>query len=123
MKIIRSTAAVAALCAITWFTTASAQAQTFPDRTISLVVPFAPGGAADTTGRIMADAMSRRLGKAVIVENVGGAGGSIGTARVKHSRPDGYTIGIGHRGRWPLRRRSHRIFNSILEQISIISDL
>jgi tripartite-type tricarboxylate transporter receptor subunit TctC len=98
MKIIRSTAAVAALCAITWFTTASAQAQTFPDRTISLVVPFAPGGAADTTGRIMADAMSRRLGKAVIVENVGGAGGSIGTARVKHSRPDGYTIGIGHTG-------------------------
>lgn len=89
---------IAAGCVITSFATASAQAGSFPERTITLIVPFAPGGAADTTGRIMADAMSKRLGQAVIVENVGGAGGAIGSAKVKHSRPDGYTIGIAHMG-------------------------
>lgn len=75
-----------------------AAAQTFPDRTITLVVPFAAGGAADTTGRIMADAMAKHIGQSIVVENVAGAGGATGSARVKNARADGYTIGLGHMG-------------------------
>jgi tripartite-type tricarboxylate transporter receptor subunit TctC len=76
----------------------AANAQTFPDKTLTIVVPFAAGGAADTTGRIYADSLSKILGKAVIVENVAGAGGAIGHARVKSATADGYTIGLGHSG-------------------------
>lgn len=75
-----------------------ASAQTYPARTITLIVPFAPGGAADVTGRIMADAMSKHVGQAIVVENVAGAGGATGSARVKNAAPDGYTIGLGHMG-------------------------
>src|SRR5215510_422275 len=69
----------------------SAWAQAYPTRPLTLIVPFAAGGAADTTGRIMADAMARHLGRPIIVENVGGAGGAIGSLRGKNARPDGYT--------------------------------
>jgi tripartite-type tricarboxylate transporter receptor subunit TctC len=75
-----------------------AHPQAFPDRTVTVIVPFAPGGAADTTGRIMADAMAKHLGQKLVVENVAGAGGSTGSARGKSAPPDGYTIGIGHMG-------------------------
>src|SRR5262245_6396892 len=76
----------------------SAPAQAFPDRPITMIVPFAAGGAADATGRIIADSMGKALGKAIIVENVGGGGGAIGTARVKNAEPGGHTIGLGHTG-------------------------
>jgi tripartite-type tricarboxylate transporter receptor subunit TctC len=72
-----------------------AQAQTFPSRPITLVVPFPPGGSTDVAARIMAERMRPILGQPVIVENVGGAGGSIGMGRVARSAPDGYTIDIG----------------------------
>src|SRR5258707_15732300 len=74
---------------------ASAQAQTFPSRQIPLVVPFPPGGSTDVAARIMAEKMRPILGRAVIVENQGGAGGSIAVGRVARSAPDGYTIDIG----------------------------
>ncbi|KAA3506431.1 tripartite tricarboxylate transporter substrate binding protein BugD [Agrobacterium vitis] len=73
-------------------------AQNFPEKPITMVVPFNAGGAADATGRVIAEAMSRHLGQNVLVENVGGAGGAIGTARVAKAEPDGYTIGLGHMG-------------------------
>ena len=76
----------------------AARAQSYPDRAITLIVPFAPGGAADTTGRIMADAMGKHLGQTLVVENVAGAGGSTGSTRGKAANPDGYTIGLGHMG-------------------------
>ena len=76
----------------------NAFAQSFPDRPLTLIVPFAAGGAADTTGRIMADAMAKHLGQTIIVENVAGAGGATGSLRGKNARPDGYTIGLGHMG-------------------------
>ena len=72
-----------------------AQAQDFPTRTITLIVPFPPGGSTDVAGRILADKMGTALGQAVIVENVGGAGGSIGVGRLARATPDGYTIDIG----------------------------
>jgi tripartite-type tricarboxylate transporter receptor subunit TctC len=74
---------------------APVQAQTFPSRPITLVVPFPPGGSTDTIARIMAERMRAALGQPVIIENVGGAGGSIAVGRVARAAPDGYTIDIG----------------------------
>src|SRR5262245_54451597 len=74
---------------------ANAQAQPFPSRQITLVVPFPPGGSTDVAARIMADRMRAPLGQPVIIENVGGAGGSIAVGRVARAAADGYTIDIG----------------------------
>ena len=75
--------------------TANAQAQTYPSRPITLVVPFPPGGSTDAAARIMAERMRIPLGQPVVIENAGGAGGSIGVGRVARSAPDGYTFDIG----------------------------
>jgi tripartite-type tricarboxylate transporter receptor subunit TctC len=74
---------------------AGAQAQPYPSRQITLVVPFPPGGSTDVAARIMAERMRASLGQPVIVENIGGAGGSIGVGRVARAAPDGYTFDIG----------------------------
>ena len=74
---------------------AAVQAQGFPSRPITLVVPFPPGGSTDTAARIIADRMRAPLGQTVVVENVGGAGGTIGVGRIARAAPDGYTIDIG----------------------------
>ena len=74
---------------------APAHADTFPSRPITLIVPFPPGGSTDVAARIMADKMGAALGQPVIVENVAGAGGSIGVGRLARAVPDGYTIDIG----------------------------
>jgi tripartite-type tricarboxylate transporter receptor subunit TctC len=75
-----------------------ARAQDYPARTITLIVPFAAGGPADITGRIVADILTRHLGQRVVVENVGGAGGTIGSLRAARAAADGYTILSGHLG-------------------------
>ncbi|MCX7931374.1 MAG: tripartite tricarboxylate transporter substrate binding protein, partial [Rhodovarius sp.] len=75
-----------------------APAQEFPNRTITMIVVFAPGGATDVLARIMADHMSRTLGQRVVVENVSGAGGTIGGARGAQAAPDGYTLTVGSLG-------------------------
>jgi tripartite-type tricarboxylate transporter receptor subunit TctC len=72
-----------------------AKAQAYPTRPITMVVPFAPGGLTDVIGRILADGMRTSLGQSVIIENVGGAAGSIGTGRVARATPDGYTLVVG----------------------------
>jgi tripartite-type tricarboxylate transporter receptor subunit TctC len=76
-------------------TPAPALAPTWPSRQITLIVPFPPGGSTDVVARIMAERMRTLLGQPVIIENVGGAGGSIGVGRVARAAPDGYTIDIG----------------------------
>ena len=76
-------------------TTGVAGAQGFPSRAITLISPFPPGGSTDTTARIIAERMRAPLGQSVVVENVGGAGGTIGVARLARATPDGYTIDIG----------------------------
>jgi tripartite-type tricarboxylate transporter receptor subunit TctC len=72
-----------------------AEAQTFPSRPLTLIVPFPPGGSTDTAARIMGERMRATLGQSVVIENVGGAGGSIGVGRVARAAPDGYTFDIG----------------------------
>lgn len=75
--------------------TRAARAQSYPSRSITMVVPFAAGGPVDTLARILAEQMRPLLGQPVIVENVTGAGGSTGTGRVAHAAPDGYSLIIG----------------------------
>lgn len=75
--------------------TGVAAAQDFPERAVTLVIPFAAGGSTDVVGRIVAEKMSAQLGQQVIVQNVGGAGGSLGAGQVARAEPDGYTILMG----------------------------
>jgi tripartite-type tricarboxylate transporter receptor subunit TctC len=75
-----------------------AKAQDYPARAVTIIVPFAAGGPADITGRIVADIFNRHLGQKFVVENVGGAGGTIGALRAARSAADGYTILSGHLG-------------------------
>jgi tripartite-type tricarboxylate transporter receptor subunit TctC len=88
----------AAACALALQGITSANAQTYPSRPITLIVPLAPGGSTDVIARIMAEGMRAALGQPVIVENVTGAGGTIGVGRLARAAPDGYTIGIGQWG-------------------------
>ena len=73
-------------------------AQPWPARSISIVVPFSAGGPTDTLARIISEPMRRFLGQTVVVDNVTGAGGTIGVGRVARATPDGYTVSIGHWG-------------------------
>ena len=75
-----------------------ASSQNYPDRPVKIIVPFAAGGPSDAMARILAEQMKLALGQAVVVENVTGAGGSIGVGRAVHAAPDGYTISFGHLG-------------------------
>lgn len=84
-------AAFASVCA-------GAQAETYPSRPITLIVPFAAGGPADTLARLLAEPMRQALNQSVVVEDVPGAAGTLGVGRVVRAAPDGYTIGIGHLG-------------------------
>jgi len=72
----------------------AAWAQTYPDRPVTMIVPFPPGGATDTIARIIQDPMQKALGQPIVVENLGGAGGMIAAAKAARADPDGYTIMI-----------------------------
>src|SRR5437763_1001531 len=76
----------------------SAFAQDYPTRPITLVVPYAAGGGNDVMARIVAEKMSKSLGQQIVIENKGGAGGSIATRQIAKSAPDGYTLGLGGTG-------------------------
>jgi tripartite-type tricarboxylate transporter receptor subunit TctC len=87
-----------ALAGVVFFGASSAYAQSYPSKPITMVVPFAAGGPTDTVARLLAQSMGNKLKQQIIVENVGGAGGTIGAARAAKSAPDGYTIFLHHIG-------------------------
>src|SRR6202165_184526 len=76
----------------------SAYAENFPSHPITIIVPFSAGGPSDAMMRILAERMKLMLGEPLLIENVTGAGGSLGVHRTVRSAPDGYTIGFGHLG-------------------------
>src|SRR3979490_505036 len=75
-----------------------AYAENFPSPPITVIVPFSAGGPSDAMMRILAERMKLTLGETVLIENVTGAGGSLGVGRTVRSAPDGYTVGFGHLG-------------------------
>ncbi|HVY59108.1 MAG TPA: tripartite tricarboxylate transporter substrate binding protein [Xanthobacteraceae bacterium] len=93
-RIRKSLGSVAAAVVATFLWSADGKAQSWPDRPVKIVAPFAAGGAADTLGRIIADNLSRSLNQQFIVENQPGAGGMIGAQAVARAKPDGYTFVI-----------------------------
>ncbi|MFH1341139.1 MAG: tripartite tricarboxylate transporter substrate-binding protein [Pseudomonadota bacterium] len=96
MRFNRRTILTGAIAAISTFA-AHASAQTaFPTKPITLIVPAASGGPTDTVARLIAESMGRTLGQTVVVENLGGAGGTLGMARVSKSAADGYTVAVWH---------------------------
>ena len=74
------------------------RAQAYPTRTITIIVPFAPGGGTDVSARVAGEHMSGTLGRQFVVENFPGAGGTTGSIRAMRATPDGYTIEMGHIG-------------------------
>jgi tripartite-type tricarboxylate transporter receptor subunit TctC len=84
----------ALLAVATALTAATASAQTWPDKPIRLIAVFPPGGSVDQVARVLGQQLTKQLGQSVVVENVGGASGSIGTAAVARAAPDGYTFGV-----------------------------
>lgn len=98
MKWTRWSPAWISACAALFAGPAPASAQGYPSRTITFVMPFAAGGPGDTMARVFAQSMSKAIGQQIIVENVGGAGGTTGVARVAAATPDGYTVVLHHMG-------------------------
>ena len=113
MPHVRIIAAVLSLLAAT----APAAAQTWPNRPVSMVVPFAAGAASDVVGRILAARLSEILGQQIIVENVGGAGGMTGVARVAKAAPDGYQFVLGGLDTFAQNQAlyKHPLYNSLTD--------
>ena len=88
MQFIRGLAVIFAACLLA----SAASAQTYPDRPVTMLVAFPPGGADDATARILQDPMQKALGQPIVVENLGGAGGMIAAAKAARAEPTGYTI-------------------------------
>ncbi|HVK94868.1 MAG TPA: tripartite tricarboxylate transporter substrate binding protein BugD [Noviherbaspirillum sp.] len=104
----------------------AAYAQSYPTKTVTMIVPFAAGGPTDTVARLVSQSMGKTLGQQIVVENVGGAGGTIGAARVAKSNPDGYTIflhHIGHSTAPSLYRKLAYSATDSFETIGLVTDV
>jgi tripartite-type tricarboxylate transporter receptor subunit TctC len=102
-----------------------ARAQSYPSRPITIVVPFPAGGPTDALARILAEHMRTSLGQPVMIENVSGAGGSIGVGRVARAAPDGYTVSIGHWGTHVLNGAGYQLQYDVVkdfEPVSLLAD-
>jgi len=98
-------------------------AQTYPTRPITMIVPYAAGGVSSVVGQIVAERMRRLLGQPIIIENVGGADGSIGVGRAARARPDGYTINIGTIGTNVLNASFYSLSYDVLNDFTPVSPL
>ena len=94
MKALLVTCALAVVCG----SAATASAQGYPSRPITVVVPFSAGGPTDTLARLLGERMRKTLGQTIVVDNSTGAGGTIGVSKVVRAAPDGYMVSIGHWG-------------------------
>ncbi|MGB5079790.1 MAG: tripartite tricarboxylate transporter substrate-binding protein [Burkholderiales bacterium] len=105
---------------------AAATAQTWPARPITLIVPFAPGGGIDASARIQAQALGQRLGQPLVVENIGAAAGTVGSARVAKAESDGYTLLIGNSGTHAYSQSVNRkpLYDSLADftPVGLVSD-
>jgi tripartite-type tricarboxylate transporter receptor subunit TctC len=99
--------------------TATAAADDYPSRPITMIAPFAAGGPTDVVGRLLAQHMSEALGQNVVVEDVTGAAGSIGVGRVAHAAPDGHTLSLGH---WSTHGRIDVMFDQVSEASAKLGD-
>jgi tripartite-type tricarboxylate transporter receptor subunit TctC len=97
--------------------------EVYPSRPITVIVPFAAGGPADTLARMLGQRMRETLGQPLVVENVGGAAGSLGVARVVRAAPDGYTIGIGHLGTHVFNGAMYRLPYDLVTDLTPIAPL
>jgi len=100
-----------------------ARAQSYPSRPIRMIVPFPAGGAADVIGRVLADRMREPLAQPVIIENIGGADGSVGVGRTARARPDGYTICLGIHDTFVLNGAFYSLPYDVLHDFAPISAL
>jgi tripartite-type tricarboxylate transporter receptor subunit TctC len=116
-------ATLAAMLALT----GAASAQKFPDRPLTMIIPFAAGGPTDVLGRVMAQKMGELLGQTVIVENVGGAGGMTGSKRASDAKPDGYTMLLGTVGTQAQSQTMYKkpLYNSLTDftPVALIADV
>jgi tripartite-type tricarboxylate transporter receptor subunit TctC len=118
-QFLRLAAGAAGLPAISCF----AWAQTFPTRPITMIVPAAAGSNGDSIGRIIIERMREKLGRPIIIENIGGADGSIGAGRAARAKPDGYTIDIGFLGNHVLNGAFYSLNYDLLNDFAPISPL
>ena len=100
-----------------------AKVQTYPTRPITMIVPVAAGSNSDSIGRIIAERMREKLGRPIIIENIGGADGSIGAGRAARAKPDGYTIDIGPLGNHVLNGAFYSLNYDLLNDFAPISPL
>src|SRR6516162_11311195 len=105
---------------------AQAQAQAYPSRSVTMVVPFAAGGSTDAIARILAEGLRSELGQAVIVENVGGAGCMTGVNRVVKAAPDGYQFVLGNVGTHAVNQSLYKkpLYNAAtdFEPVALVTD-
>ena len=122
MPLYRIARLAATLAAIAGFAgSPAASAQNFPVRPISLGVAFSAGGPSDSIARILADRMGRAIGQPVVVENVTGAGGTIGVGKVVRAAPDGYTLGIGHNGTHVINGALYQLQYDLVKDLAPVS--
>src|SRR3954454_16912809 len=119
---LRSDVVAAALLAVLALAAVPVRAQDYPNRPITLIVPFPPGGSTTIVGRLIADKRSEVLRQSIVVDNRGGAGGTIGSRTVAKSAADGYTILLGYTGTLRSDRASTAMSATILVPISSRSD-
>lgn len=100
-----------------------ATAQTYPSRPVTMIVPYPPGGTTDAIARVLAERMKSSLKQPIIIENVSGANGSIGTGRAAHARPDGYTIELGGQSTHVLNGVLYSLPYDVLQDFAPISPL
>jgi tripartite-type tricarboxylate transporter receptor subunit TctC len=114
------------LACLALFGSAMAQAQNYPAKTITMIVPFAAGGPTDTVARLVAQSMGTRLKQQILIENVAGAGGTIGASRAAKAPPDGYTLFLHHIGQSTApalyRKLSYNAIDSF-EPIGLVTDV